>query len=475
MTKRNYRIGCAAILLAATLSLTTATQAAPAENATIAQINYAFVAAASKASPAVVTILSERVVRNQFHRRFSDFWGDDSAPERESRGTVLGSGVIFDSGKGYMVTNNHVVEDAEEIRVRLYDHREVPAEIVGTDPLTDLAVIKVSVDDLIQVQLGNSEGLRVGEWVLAIGSPFSQNLEHTITAGIVSAIGRSTVMRRGNYEDFIQTDAAINPGNSGGALVTLDGKLIGINTAIATDGFSRSNSGVGFAIPINLVKRIVGDLIEDGKVTRALLGVLPQNLDAPMAKALKAKNMDGALVITVMEGTAAERAGIKEQDLILKVDDITIRDAAHLRNLISSSRPGDRRRITIVRKGKEKIITVKLGELEPAPIAARDVAPDDDSDVFDRTGFAVAGLDGRAAQRFDIPAESGVVVIRVERYSQAARGGIEPGDVVVQIGNDPIKNMRDYRKALKSYKKGDTVLLRVAKGDGFRFVGIELG
>lgn len=476
MTKRYYQILCAAILLTATLSLAAVTQAAPVENATIiAQINDAFVAAASKASPGVVTILSERVVLSRFRHPFSDYWGDDSAPRRESRGTVLGSGIIFDSDKGYIVTNYHVVEDAENIRVRLYDNREVSAEIVGTDPLSDLAVIKVSADNLINVQLGDSDKLRVGEWVLAIGSPFSQNLDHTITAGIVSAIGRSTVMRRRNYEDFIQTDAAINPGNSGGALVTLDGKLIGINTAIATDGFSRSNSGVGFAIPINLVKRIVNDLVEDGKVTRALLGVLPQDLDATMARALKTKNMDGALVITVMEGTAAEKAGIKEQDLIVKVDDITLRDAAHLRNVISSSRPGDRRKITLIRKGKEKIFTVKLGELEAEPIAAREVAPDVDTDALDQTGFAVADLDGRAAQRFDIQAESGVVVVRVERYSQAARGGIEPGDVVVQIGDDPIKNMRDYRKALRSFKKGDNVLLRVAKNNGFRFVGIELG
>ena len=199
MTKRYYQILCAAILLTATLSLAAVTQAAPVENATIiAQINDAFVAAASKASPGVVTILSERVVLSRFRHPFSDYWGDDSAPRRESRGTVLGSGIIFDSDKGYIVTNYHVVEDAENIRVRLYDNREVSAEIVGTDPLSDLAVIKVSADNLINVQLGDSDKLRVGEWVLAIGSPFSQNLDHTITAGIVSAIGRSTVMRRRN-------------------------------------------------------------------------------------------------------------------------------------------------------------------------------------------------------------------------------------------------------------------------------------
>ncbi|GAG41263.1 unnamed protein product, partial [marine sediment metagenome] len=253
----------------------------------ITQINDAFVKAAAGANPPVVSIKSERVYRRRVPHAFRDFWGDQF-PERESRGMVLGSGVIIDADEGYVVTNNHVVEDAEEIWVQLFDRREVPGEVVATDPGTDLAVIKIQADDLQAAKIGDSDQLRIGEWVLAVGSPFSQSLDHTVTAGIVSAKGRSEVLnfrRDRPYEDFIQTDAAINPGNSGGALVNLEGELIGINTAIATDGFSRSSAGVGFAIPVNLVMRVVADLVEHGKVTRAWLGVQIQTLGPSVAKA----------------------------------------------------------------------------------------------------------------------------------------------------------------------------------------------
>ncbi|MBA7477774.1 Periplasmic serine endoprotease DegP [subsurface metagenome] len=477
--QRTFIFSALVLLMVEAGTLAAANPTAAADNATAQQINNMFVAASSKANPSVVTITSERVVqRRQFRNPFFNFWGDDFGnfgPAPEYRSSVLGSGVVIDASLGYIVTNNHVIDNAEEIKVMLIDKRVITAEVIGTDPSSDVAVIKVEADNLQQAQIGNSDELRVGEWVLAIGSPFSPNLDHTVTAGIVSAKGRSDVFSEDRYEDYIQTDAAINPGNSGGALVNLNGELVGINTAIATDGFSRSSAGVGFAIPINLVMRAADDLIEHGKVTRAYLGVLIQDVDASIAKALDMKRPEGAIVSELHSDTPAEKAGVKEGDVIIRVDDIAIRDNSHLRNVISSSRPGDRRRITVIRDGKEKTITVKLGELPPIEtFAARDNDRDEEATVPSRTGFSVADLDSREAQRLDLRVDNGVLVTRVDPRSKAARGGIRPGDVVVRIDDNKIRNVRDYRQALKEYKKGDTVLLRVVRRDTFRFIGLEL-
>ena len=450
--------------------------AAPAGQISIKQINEAFIKAAASANPPVVSIKSERVYRQRAPHAFRDFRGN-RFPERESRGMVLGSGVIIDADEGYIVTNNHVVEDAEEIWVQLFDRREVPGEVVASDRGTDLAVIKIQADDLQAAKIGDSDQLRIGEWVLAVGSPFSQSLDHTVTAGIVSAKGRSDVMnfrRDRPYEDFIQTDAAINPGNSGGALVNLAGELVGINTAIATDGFSRSSAGVGFAIPVNLVMRVVDDLVEHGKVTRAWLGVQIQTLEPSIAKAMKTKSMDGALVVRVVDDSPAEDAGLMEEDIIVKVDDTDIRDSAHLRNLISSSRPGEKPKLTIIRKGKRKTLTVKLGELQVEPTLAHSGDTEDEEAVFGRTGFAVADLSHPEAARFNVGTDDGVVVTKVDPHSAAARGGVRPGDVVVKVGDQTIEDLRDYRRALERYDSGDTILLRLQRGDTVRLVGLEL-
>ena len=477
MNKRsNFWLVTAALLVLLAGELT-AQRAAPRQNVNAVDVNNLFVAASAKANPAVVTIATERVVRRSRRASLFDFWGREFAPERESRGSVLGSGVIFDADNGYIVTNNHVVEDAEDITVTLYDRRRIPAQLVGTDPASDVAIIKVSVDHLESVELGDSDQLRVGEWVLAIGSPFSANLEHTVTAGIVSAKGRSDVLsfRRDSYEDFIQTDAAINPGNSGGALINLNGQLVGINTAIATDGLSRANAGVGFAIPINLVKRVADDLIKQGHVTRAWLGVLIEPVTESVAQAFKIDHRNGAVVNQVMEDSPAERAAIKEGDIILKVDGVEIRDASHLRNVISSSRPGDRRDLTVIRKRKVKTVTVRLEELPgQVQVAAADDEVDRD-DIGDDTGFAVADLASQDAGRFDVRVREGVLVTRVNPRSQAARSDIRPGDVVVRIGDKRIKDTGDFHQALKNYRRGDTLLLRIARGDVLLFRGLELG
>ena len=278
----------------------------------------AFIKVAEKGNPTVVSIISEKTIERNFHYFLEPF--ENGFPREERKSHSLGSGVIIDASNGYIITNNHVIEDAEEIKVILFDKREMKAKIIAADPPSDIAVIKVEPGGLTTVDLGNSEKLKVGEWVVAIGSPFGLHLNHTVTAGIVSAVGRNDVISRNNFEDFIQHDAAINPGNSGGALFNLDGKLIGINTAIATDGFSRANAGVGFAIPINMVKRIMEDLISDGKVTRGWLGVQIQDLNSNMIKTLDLEDRNGALISQVIKDSPAENAGVKNKDVVVDVD-----------------------------------------------------------------------------------------------------------------------------------------------------------
>ena len=255
------------------------------QNSVVKQFSQAFADVAEKAKPAVVTIITDKMVAmNQFEDFGFFFYPPNQSRQKEFKTNALGSGVIIDSKNGYILTNNHVVDDVDGIKIRLIDKREFEASIVGTDPKSDLAVLQIEASDLTDIKLGNSEKMRVGEWVMAVGSPFSENLSHTVTTGIISALGRSNIMNSQSYEDFIQTDAAINPGNSGGALISMDGKLIGINTAIATGGSERSNRGVGFAIPSNMVKRIMSDLIDKGFVTRAWLGVFIQELDSETAR-----------------------------------------------------------------------------------------------------------------------------------------------------------------------------------------------
>ncbi len=451
--------------------------AAGASKVSIKDINDVFVNAAELAIPAVVTIISERMIERRMpegHRQFREFWGE----QLPQRGTALGSGIIIDAAKGHIITNYHVIEDADEIMVRLDDRRELKATVIGSDPGTDIAVLQIEADNIVQLEPGDASTLRIGEWVLAIGSPFSQSLNHTVTAGIVSGKGRTDVVSRRRdrpYEDFIQTDAAINPGNSGGALVNLEGQLVGVNTAIATDGFSRSSAGVGFAVPINLVMRVVGDLIEHGEVTRGWLGVSIQDVQSNMVKALKLKDMNGALVSGVVEASPADDAGVEDTDVIVKVGSVAITDASHLRNVISSSRPGDKPKVTVIRKGKSKVLTVELGKLEPAePIALRRGGNPAGDTTYGRLGLALADLQDNRAAQYNIDATSGVVVLGVDPDGNAARDGIRPGDIVDRVGDLEIEDMSDYEHVISGYESGDVVLLRIARGDGFRFVGLEI-
>ena len=371
----------------------------------------AFIQVASNGNPAVVSIVSEKVIEQRYHQFFSPF--GDQFPQGESRGHSLGSGVIIDSDEGYIITNNHVIEDAEEIKVIMFDKREMKATIVATDPPSDLAVIKVDPGGLSTVDLGNSDKLSVGEWVVAIGSPFGLHLNHTVTAGIVSAVGRSSVISRNNFEDFIQHDAAINPGNSGGALFNLDGELVGINTAIATDGYSRANAGVGFAIPINMVKRVMEDLISDGKVTRGWLGVQIQDVDEGMAKALRLKERNGAIISQVIKNSPAEDAGVEEQDVIIAVDGVKVADSSNLKNLISSGRPDDKTKLTVIRDGHERNLIVTLGTRPGEKELAETFRYGEK--LFDVLGLRVETLKNIDGKELRADSPNGVKVVDIKR------------------------------------------------------------
>ena len=430
----------------------------------------AFIQVASNGNPAVVSIVSEKVIEQRYHQFFSPF--GDQFPQGESRGHSLGSGVIIDSDEGYIITNNHVIEDAEEIKVIMFDKREMKATIVATDPPSDLAVIKVDPGGLSTVDLGNSDKLSVGEWVVAIGSPFGLHLNHTVTAGIVSAVGRSSVISRNNFEDFIQHDAAINPGNSGGALFNLDGELVGINTAIATDGYSRANAGVGFAIPINMVKRVMEDLISDGKVTRGWLGVQIQDVDEGMAKALRLKERNGAIISQVIKNSPAEDAGVEEQDVIIAVDGVKVADSSNLKNLISSGRPDDKTKLTVIRDGHERNLIVTLGTRPGEKELAETFHYGEK--LFDVLGLRVETLKNVDGKELRADSPNGVKVVDIKKGSPAYDNNIKRGDIITEVSKSIIKNENDYESELDAFSEGDTIMLRIIRNGSPLYVAFEI-
>ncbi|MEM1024210.1 MAG: Do family serine endopeptidase [Myxococcota bacterium] len=393
---------------------------------------------------------------------FRRFFRGMPAPERNQRS--LGSGVIVDA-KGVILTNNHVVEDADDIAVTLSDEREYAAEIVGTDPASDLAVIKLiePPSDLEALPFGDSSSLRLGEAVLAIGNPFG--VGQTVTLGIVSAKGRTNV-RIVDYADFIQTDAAINPGNSGGALVNMKGELVGINTAI----LSRSGGyqGIGFAIPSNMVSTLMDDLLDDGRVSRGFLGVFIQDLSPALAEAMGVEpNTKGVVVSDVMEGGPADDAGIRAGDVILTVDGKVVDSAARLRLVIASKGSDKGVKIALLRDGRSKTVRAQLKEKDaPAPVAQKDESPS-------KLGIRLEDLDARARQQLRVDPDelaSGAVVVGLAPGGPAAEAGLRVGDVIVEVNRRPVDSAAEAIQALQS--EGDT-LLRVYRRGGYIFVVID--
>ncbi len=389
--------------------------------------------------------------------------GDTPMKQREQS---LGSGVIV-SPEGYVLTNNHVVDGATDVRVTLSDKREFKAQVIGTDPKTDIAVLKLTGDKFNAITLGDSKKVQVGDYALAIGDPFG--VGQTVTMGIVSAKGRGGLGIE-DYEDFIQTDAPINPGNSGGALVNDRGELVGINTAILSHG-SGGNEGIGFAIPINLARNVMGQIIDHGKVTRGYLGVVIQPITPNMSKALNLSKLEGALVSDVNAKGPAKDAGVLRGDVITAINGNTVDDSNELRNTISMMQPGQTVKLTINRNGSTKDIDVKLGEL---PLSKEEAASDSENGGSKESmkGITVETLDSDTAQQLQLPeATKGVVVTGVDPSSPAADSGLRKGDVIQEVNHKPVKNAAEFEAAMSNAGNNGALLL-INRGGTTLFVAL---
>jgi len=380
---------------------------------------------------------------------------------------AMGSGVIIDK-RGYIVTNHHVVKNTKAIRITLADRREFPCDILGADPATDIAVIKITgkvPGDLPVVEMADSDRIEVGEMVIAIGNPFG--FSHTVTTGIISATGRQS-MGLADYENFIQTDAAINPGNSGGALINIDGKLIGINTAI----FSRTGGsmGIGFAIPSNMLREIAGELIATGKVVRGWLGVYIQDVTKDIADSFKFTETGGALVSDIIKGSPAEGSEIQKGDIIVSVNKQKVESVNHLRRLVSLIKPGSKATLSVFRGGRPVEIAMTIGTLPERPLASAEMKKDGE----DVLGLVAQDIDEDLAYRFRTADKSGVVITGVRPGSAAARAGLVPGDVVKEVERRPIDSLRAYNDALSMLRGKTKVLLLITHAGTHRFVILEM-
>ncbi|MBT4362928.1 MAG: DegQ family serine endoprotease [Desulfobacterales bacterium] len=417
-----------------------------------------FIELADKVSPSVVNIRTvkiqkgdDRVYNHFFGSPFGndprrDFFNRFNKPnrKREHKQRSLGSGFIFDK-EGYIVTNNHVVENADKITVKLKNEKEYEAEIIGRDPNTDIALIKIKgAKNLPATKIGSSDKLKVGQWVMAIGSPFG--LEHTVTAGIISAKGR--VIGTGPYDDFIQTDASINPGNSGGPLLNMKGEVIGINTAIIQGG-----QGIGFAIPMDLAIGIINQLKDHGDVTRGWIGVTIQDLNEELAEYYNVK--EGTLVQDIFPGHPADEAGIKARDIIIEIDGKKIKNSRDLTRIIAEKEIGNKIKVKVIRNGDKKTFKLKVAKREEDRIASGKYSPTHK----DELGIKVTNISKEIARRLNITKTEGVVVTGVEENGLGFDAGIQSGDVILEVNRKLIKNVKGYKKVIKKVDKGDPIFL----------------
>ena len=380
----------------------------------------------------------------------------------------LGSGVIV-TQDGYILTNNHVVENADKVRITLDDGREFYAKVVGTDPKTDIAVVKVEATGLPYMQLADSDKIEVGDVTLAIGNPFG--VGQTVTSGIVSATGRAAGIGGPDfYEDFIQTDAAINPGNSGGALIDAEGRLIGINTAILSR--TGGNNGIGFAVPVNLARNVMEQIITSGKVVRGFLGVNIQTMTPALAKQFDLKDTKGALVSEVTPNSPAEKAGLKSGDVIMEFNGKPVKDSRHLRLAVGATSPGTKAPLKVLREGKSKELTVTLKELPGDQMAGNDNKSAADTDSLD--GVTVGDIDSNLRQQFNLPRDlHGAVVTDVEPDSASFAAGLRPGDVILEIDRKPVTNAEEAVKLSENIKDKSSILLRVWSKGGSRYLVVD--
>jgi len=464
---------------------------AQAQNATTAlkELGDAFVQIADKVTPAVVNISSTKKVEagpmsgpdmDMFKNHpFREFFGDEffkrfkggpggPGPDKGFRQHGMGSGVVV-SPDGTILTNSHVVKDADDIKVTLSDKRSYKAKVVGADPESDIAVIKIDGKDLPIAKFGDSDKLRVGDIVLAIGNPFGLN--QTVTSGIVSAKGRTNVGII-DYEDFLQTDAAINPGNSGGPLVNIKGEVVGLNTAIASR--SGGYQGIGFAIPANSAKLIMDSLVKEGKVRRGLLGVNIQDLDQTLAKSFGREDQSGALVSQVIEGSPAEKAGIKAGDIILKFNDAPISGASQLKNLVGRVAPGTKAKLSVYRDKKTMTVDVNIAERDPKKMAELKASPSE-GETSNELGLEIEKLPAAMAERLGLKSGEGVRVREVEPAGLGAKMGLRPGDVILEIDGKPVSDTSSFSTAVQSAKKEGLVRLKVQRGKSQIFLAAPIG
>lgn len=432
--------------------------------------------------PAVVNISSERTEEmrsinpfemfrghpdlDRFFGPFEDFYNRGAPRSRKTNS--LGSGFII-SPDGFIVTNNHVIEGADVVRVNISGKNKkedsYTAEVIGTDPETDLALLKIKADTLPFLEFGDSDSLEVGEWVLAVGSPLG--LDHTVTAGIVSAKGRN--IQSGAFDDFLQTDASINRGNSGGPLLNMDGKVIGINTAIA-----QRAQGIGFAIPSSLAQRVIGDLREHKKVSRGWLGVTIQNVDAATAKALGMQNSNGALVNSVLEGQPAALAGVKGGDVIVAVNDTAIEDTEQLLRTVALLPPGSKATVTVWRDGKEEKLALTVAERERGLASGKDSGKEGVESADGLLGLSVRPITSEDVRRFNLDSNAGLLVTAIKPDSLAAEAGIQPGDVVLAVNKQAVATAADLAAYIKAAgKQRGAVLLQISRQGQIFYRAIE--
>ena len=431
---------------------------------TVRSLGQAFVEVAKKAQPSFVNVTTEKTITvkpwekygEDFFKGspFEDFFKGFGFSPREKgkeyrhKQRSGGSGVIVDK-EGYILTNNHVVEGADKVKIRLNDGREFTAIVKGQDSRTDLAVLHIKAKDLPVATLGDSDKLEVGEWAIAIGSPFG--LEHTVTVGVISAKGR-TGLGTGTYEDFIQTDASINPGNSGGPLINIDGEVVGINAMIIQPG-----TGIGFAIPINMAKQILNDLIKQGKVVRPWLGISVQDLTPEMAEQFQVKEKEGVIVAQIHQGTGAEKAGLASGDIMKSVDDKAIKNTNELIKEIQKKKVGQKVKLNVVRDGKPMTIEVTLTAMPDKPEALKE------KEGEEKLGARVQELTPQLSARYRISSEikRGVIVISVEEGSPADELGLQEGDVVLEINRKKIETTKDFDRAIKDINLDKGIVFRL--------------
>jgi serine protease Do len=449
------------MLLASSLGTTGRVQATPAVTAMPNGAPQSFADLAETLGPAVVNIKVTKIQRTEapdlgefpegpFGDMFKHFFGDTPRFPQRFRTQGAGSGVIINSD-GTVLTNNHVVDGASEIVVTLSDKQEHKARVVGRDPKTDLAVLKIDgAGPFKAATLGDSEAARVGEWVLAIGNPFG--LSNTVTAGIVSAKGR--IIGAGPYDDFIQTDAPINPGNSGGPLFNMKGEVIGINTAIIPNG-----QGIGFAIPVNTAKTLLPELVSKGTVTRGYMGVNIQNITEDLASSLQLKDTKGVLVSEVVQGSPAEKAGVKRGDVITEFDNRPVKDNHELSSTVAGAAVDKDVPLRVVRDGKEMTLRIKIGRLdaqEPAKTATDETSPG-------KWGLQLQDLTPDLARQFKVKAQQGVVVAGVQPGSPAEEASIQRGDIILEVNRQPVKGVSDMKEKIEKSKTKDSLLLLVQR------------